>query len=191
VHNPAANFKLGSGKARIVQMLQRGVTVALGADGAASSDNQSMFQIMKLAGLEHNMNYSGQKDWIAARQTFDMVTKGGSAVLLQSGRLGVLKEGALADIVLFDLTTIENAAIHDPFMHMVYCETGVSADTVIVDGKIIIRGRKFLAADEKEIAKRIRLEVERRGKLTAGKDWRIKHKDQYNRFLSKIYDVTV
>ncbi|HEM62045.1 MAG TPA: amidohydrolase, partial [Chloroflexi bacterium] len=72
VHNPASNLRIGSGFAPIIDMLEKGVKVALGADGSASSDNQIMFDAMKLAALIHNVRSTDHRRWPSTRDVLRM-----------------------------------------------------------------------------------------------------------------------
>ena len=86
-------------------MVQRGVHVALACDGAASNDNQVMFDAMKVAGLMHTVREPNHHRWLAARQIVGMATMEGARVLRLEGQVGVVRPGALADLTLLDLTT--------------------------------------------------------------------------------------
>lgn len=156
VHNPASNLKLGSGLAPIRRMLDAGVTVALGADGSASSDNQVMFDALKLAGLIHNVKEVDADRWVSAREAFSLATRGGATVMGHSGDLGVIAPGALADLVLLDLKSIHWVPLNDPFRQLVFCETGRSVHTVIVDGQVVVEGGLLLTVEEEEIVREVR-----------------------------------
>ncbi len=147
VHNPAANLKLGSGLMAMREMLDRGITVALGVDGACSSDNQNMFDAIKLAALIHNLKHHDPKTWITAREAFEAGTIGGAAALLLGDRLGSLRSGQLADIVLLDTRTATLAPMNDAYGMLVHCETGASVRHVIVNGEVVVRDRKLLTLD--------------------------------------------
>ncbi|MDW8396232.1 MAG: amidohydrolase family protein [Anaerolineae bacterium] len=144
VHNPAANLKLGSGLMPLRAMLDRGVTVALGVDGACSSDNQNLFDAIKLAALIHNLNHHDPSTWITAREAFEAGTLGGAAALLLHDQLGALREGWLADIVLLELNTPLLAPANDAYGMLVHCETGQSVRHVIVNGRVVVRDRRLL-----------------------------------------------
>jgi cytosine/adenosine deaminase-related metal-dependent hydrolase len=144
VHNPAANLKLGSGLMAMREMLQRGVTIALGVDGACSSDNQSMWDAVKLAALIHNLKDIDPTSWVTAREAFEIGTRGGAAALLHAGELGELKAGYLADIVLLDERTPVLAPMNDAYGMLVHCETGSSVRHVIVNGELVVRDGKLL-----------------------------------------------
>jgi 5-methylthioadenosine/S-adenosylhomocysteine deaminase len=147
VHNPAANLKLGSGLMAMREMLARGVTVALGVDGACSSDNQNMFDAVKLAALIHNLKDIDPRTWITAREAFEAGTVGGAAAMLLRGQVGALQSGMLADIALLDTRNATLAPMNDAYGMLAHCETGASVRHVIVNGQVVVRDRKLLTMD--------------------------------------------
>jgi cytosine/adenosine deaminase-related metal-dependent hydrolase len=147
VHNPAANLKLGSGLMALREMLDRGITVALGVDGACSSDNQSMFDAVKLAALIHNLKDHDPETWITTREAFEAGTLGSAAAMLLGGRVGVLQTGMLADIALLDTRNALLAPMNDAYGMLVHCETGASVKHVIVNGEVVVRDRELQTID--------------------------------------------
>ena len=160
VHNPAANLKLGSGLMALREMLDRGVTVALGVDGACSNDNQNLFETVKLAALIHNLKHHDPQMWINAREAVEAATLGGAAVLLMKDELGELKPGKLADIVLLDERSPAISPINDAYGLLAYCETGGSVTHVIVNGEIVVRDRKIVTFDAAAIEREFRARVD-------------------------------
>jgi 5-methylthioadenosine/S-adenosylhomocysteine deaminase len=156
VHNPASNLRLGSGFSPIIEMLERGIRVALGTDGSASSDNQIMFDAMKLAGLIHNLRSTDRHRWPSSRDIVRMATSNGAAVLGLEDDLGELKPGKLADIVLLDTSTLLFTPFNDAFRHLCYTENGSSVHTVIVDGRVVVEDGQVLTANEESIAEEAR-----------------------------------
>ena len=149
VHNPAANLKLGSGLAPVRTMLDMGVNVALGTDGAASSDNQVLFEALRLAAMIHN---AGDHDrWISAHEAWRMATDGGARVMGLTDQVGKLQEGYLADIVLLDLDSPHLVPLNDPIRHMAFCESGASVRSVVIDGEVVMHDEIMEAFDEKAI----------------------------------------
>jgi cytosine/adenosine deaminase-related metal-dependent hydrolase len=151
VHNPAANLKLGSGLAPIRAMLDLGVNVALGTDGAASSDNQVLFEALRLAALIHNTGDPDPARWISAREAWRMATEGGARVLGLAEQVGELRRGYLADIVLLDLDSPHLSPLNDPVRQMAFCESGASVRSVVVDGRVILHEGRIEAFDEQAI----------------------------------------
>src|SRR3989441_2003281 len=100
-HNPASNLRLGSGIAAVREMLDRGVTVGLGSDGSMSSDNQNLFEAMRLAGLVGNVRFPHWTErWLTAADVWRMATLGSARAVGQGGELGAIEPGRRADLVL-------------------------------------------------------------------------------------------
>jgi 5-methylthioadenosine/S-adenosylhomocysteine deaminase len=165
VHNPASNLRLGSGFSPVIEMLERGIKVALGTDGSASSDNQIMFDGMKLAGLIHNLRSTDHHRWPSSRDVVRMATSNGAAALGMEDDLGELKPGKLADIVLLDTSTLLFTPFNDAFRHLCYTENGSSVHTVIVDGTVVVEDGRVLTVDEESLAEEAR---EAWGRMSSG-----------------------
>jgi 5-methylthioadenosine/S-adenosylhomocysteine deaminase len=148
VHNAVCNLKLGSGFAPVLKMVERGVQVALACDGAGSNDNQVMFDVMKTAALMHTVRDQCHHNWLHASKIIQMATIEGARVLRSEGELGVIRPGMLADLVLLDMTTAAFTPLNDPYQHLVFCETGSSVRTVIVNGRVIVEDGKLQTVDE-------------------------------------------
>lgn len=157
-HNPGSNMKLASGIAPVPRLLSEGVCVALGTDGASSNNNLDMLEEINLAAMLHKVaNYDPEA--VPAGEALRMGTMyGAKAVGLSS--VGVLKEGCKADLVLFDMNGPAWTPRHDPVSLLVYSANASSADTVIVDGRILMEKRELLTLDEE----RIMFETKRRVK---------------------------
>lgn len=156
VHNPVSNLRLGSGRFPFMEARQMGVSVALGSDGSASNDSQNMFGVLKLTGLLHNSPGIDHRNWPGPLNILEAATQGGADALGLSNDLGRLAPGQLADLVLFDLNTSAFLPLRDPYLHLVYCETGTSVTTVLVDGKIVVESGAVCAVDEESVRRELR-----------------------------------
>jgi cytosine/adenosine deaminase-related metal-dependent hydrolase len=156
VHNPISNLRLGSGRFPFTRARQLGVSVALGSDGSASNDNQNMFEVLKLTGLLHNQPGEDYRQWPAAAEILAAATRGGAEALGLPHDLGRIAPGQLADLVLLDLRASAFLPLRDPFLHLVYCETGNSVRTVIVDGKIVVEHGTICSIHEEDVRQEIR-----------------------------------
>lgn len=145
VHNPAANLRLGSGLAPIVALLEAGATVALGSDGAASSDNHNLWEAIRLATLIHN-DAEGDR-WLTSAQSLAMATTGGAAVLGLGDSLGSLRAGAIADIALIDRTGDGLAGAVDTTAALALSESGRGVRHVVVDGRLVVRDGRCTTVD--------------------------------------------
>jgi len=153
VHNPSSNAKLGSGFARVREMLDRGISVALGSDGGDTSDGYSMFDQMKMAAVMRRCSVPDFESWISASEAFSMATVGGSKTLgIRAGRIA---PGHLADICILRPTTRMWPAT-DLVQNLVYSENGRSVDTVLVGGEVVLEDGKSVRIDESELAAQAR-----------------------------------
>ena len=145
VHNPCSNAKLGSGLARIREMLDRGITVALGSDGGDTSDGYSLFDQMKMAAVMRRCSEPDFNTWITATECLTMATTGGAQALgLRAGRIA---PGHLADIcILKPGTRMWPAA--DLAQALVYSENGRSVDTMLVGGDVVLENGESPRIDE-------------------------------------------
>jgi 5-methylthioadenosine/S-adenosylhomocysteine deaminase len=132
VHNPAANARLRSGRARVADLLAAGVSVGIGTDGAASSDDQQMWFAMRLATLLHR---GPDEDWVSCPDALSMATVAGGRALGVEG-LGTLAVGAPADIALLDRASFGLAGLE---ASLVLSETGASVRHVVVAGDVVVR----------------------------------------------------
>jgi 5-methylthioadenosine/S-adenosylhomocysteine deaminase len=148
-HNPESNMKLASGIAPIPELLEAGVTVGIGTDGAASNNNLDMFEEMRTAALLHKVNKADPLV-LPAAQALAMATRdGASSLMLQE--LGVLQPGYLADMILVDINQAHLYPRHNLVAHMVYAAQASDVDTVIIDGKIVMEQRKILTIDKERV----------------------------------------
>jgi len=152
-HNPESNMKLASGIAPVPQMLAEGINVALGTDGAASNNNLDMMEEMRSAALLHKVN-TYDPTTIPSYQALEMATRNGGKVL-GINDIGVIKQGCKADIILIDFEKPHLYPRHDVVAHTVYAAQSSDVDTVIIDGKVIMRQGKVLTMDEKSIMENV------------------------------------
>ena len=162
VHNPASNLRLGSGIAPVRRMLERGLNVALGSDGSISSDNQDMFEAMRLAGLVSRADTGLEPSaWIDAADAFERATLAGARALGCGEELGALEPGRRADVVLLRADSAFLRPRTDLLNALVFAETGASVDTVLVDGRIVLEHGRVVGVDEPAIRSRAQESVAR------------------------------
>ena len=148
-HNPGSNMKLASGIAPVTKLLSKGVTVALGTDGASSNNNLDMLEEIRLAALLAKVDTLDPLA-VPAAQALQMATENG-AEALGLKNIGRLEAGYKADIVLWDMSGVEWYPPQNPLSLLVYSANAASADTVIVDGKILMENRELKTLDEEKI----------------------------------------
>jgi len=151
VHNPESNLKIGAGIAPIVDMAARGVTIALGTDGAGTNDNLIMHEAMRLAAVLHRPANASRQRWFSADDVLHMATHGGAAALCQGGQIGSIEAGKRADLVLYRLDAPWWIPVNDASSQLVFAENGSSVDTVIVDGRPLVEGGRITAFDAKAV----------------------------------------
>lgn len=150
-HNPTSNLKLASGFAPIPKYLQRGITVALGPDGTASNNDLDMWEEMRLAALLHKAT-TGDPTAISAQQALLMATREGARALDLDDEIGTLEAGKKADIILVDFDKPHLTPRHNVVSHLVYAAKAADVDTVLIDGKVLLRDGQFTALDAKQIS---------------------------------------
>lgn len=149
-HNPTSNLKLGSGISPVPLMLEAGVNIALGTDGAASNNNLNMFEEMHMAALLHK-GVGQNPELITARQVVQMATVNGANAIGFGNDTGVLKAGMKADLILLDTDKPHMTPLNDSYSAVVYSAQGSDVDTVIVDGNILMENRALKTIDEEKV----------------------------------------
>ncbi|AEY66738.1 amidohydrolase [Clostridium sp. BNL1100] len=149
VHNPTSNLKLGSGIARVPEMMDMGINVCLGTDGAASNNNLNMFEEMNLAAILHK-GVAMNPQLMKAHDVLRMGTVNGARAI-GFDDTGILSEGMKADIILVDTDKPHFYPKNDPMAMIVYSAQAADVDTVIVDGNILMKNREFTQIDEEKI----------------------------------------
>ena len=135
VHNPVSNLKLASGFARVRDMVQAGVPVSLGTDGACSNNSLDMFETMKLAAILAK-GYSGDATALPAMQALKMATAEGARIFRTPG-LGTLVPGAPADMIALNLDEPNLCPMFNETSHAVYASSGKDCVFTMVEGKIL------------------------------------------------------
>jgi 5-methylthioadenosine/S-adenosylhomocysteine deaminase len=151
VHCPCCNTKLGSGVAKVPEMLKKGINVALGSDGAPSNNNLDMFVEMRQASLIHKLRLGA--DAMPAQDVLKMaITRGAKAIGMQD-QIGSLEEGKLADIIILDdgglsAAPVRNFEQEDLVRRLVSSYQSSSVQTSIIDGQLVMENRRLLTMDE-------------------------------------------
>ena len=149
-HNPVSNMMLGDGVAPAVEMLRRGVNVALGTDGAASNHSQDLFDTMKAASLLQKVHHQ-DAGVIKPYDVLRMATIGGAKALGLDSLCGSIEVGKRADLILVNIDAAHLQPVNDIFSQIVHCAKASDVQTVIINGEIIMRERQFVHLDEKKI----------------------------------------
>lgn len=150
ITNPASNMKLGNGFAPVPKMLEKGINLCIGTDGAASNNSLNMFHEMNLLGLIHKGNQQ-KADCVSAREIFRMATIQGAKALGMDANIGSIEIGKKADLAILNLRTPSMTPRNDLLAGLCYSANGSEVETVIIDGKITMENRKVLTLDEERI----------------------------------------
>ncbi|MCX8028212.1 MAG: amidohydrolase [Thermodesulfovibrionales bacterium] len=148
-HCIESNLKLSSGIAPIPEMINAGVKVSLGTDGAASNNDLSMIGEMSTTAKVHKA-ISKDPTILDSKTVLLMATRWGAEALGMGDRLGSLQEGKFADIILIDIRKPHLSPIYNIYSHIVYSLNSADVDTVIINGKIIMENRSVITIDEDE-----------------------------------------
>jgi cytosine/adenosine deaminase-related metal-dependent hydrolase len=160
VHCPGANLKLASGIAPVPELLAAGVNVALGGDGAPCNNTLDAFHEMRLAATLH-LPRAGPRAMPAA-EVLAMATIRGARALGRADEIGSLEAGKRADLAIIDIRAPHcQPAGADPHATLVYCARASDVTDVIVEGKMIVRGRKLLTLDAARLAAQAPAEARR------------------------------
>ncbi len=155
VHCPESQLKLASGLTPVPKLLEAGVKVGLGTDGAASNNDLDMFGEMGTAAKVHKM-IAGDPTVVHARQALGMATLQAARVLGLEDRLGSLEVGKRGDIIVLDLDGPHTVPVYNITSHLVYAAHSSDVRTAIIDGRVVMRDRELLTLDEVEIFARAR-----------------------------------
>ena len=154
-NNPSSNMKTAAGVSPVPNMLAAGLAVGLGTDGAASNNNQDMFEEMDLAAKLQKITKMDPRA-LPAEQVVEMATIGGARALHMDKEIGSLEVGKKADLILVDTTAPHATPMYNVYSELVYALKASDVKTVIVGGRVVMRDRRMLTLDEPQILARAR-----------------------------------
>jgi 5-methylthioadenosine/S-adenosylhomocysteine deaminase len=157
LHCPGSNLKLGSGIAPVAQMRARGVSVSLGADGAACNNHLDMFGEMRLAAALQAVGSGAGA--LTARDVLAMATREGAAALGLEREIGSIEPGKRADLILVGRDGAHLAPDVNPYSTLVYAARPTDVRTVLVDGDILVRDGRLTRCDITELSDTARREA--------------------------------
>jgi 5-methylthioadenosine/S-adenosylhomocysteine deaminase len=150
VHNPQSNMKLASGVAPVPRMLDEGILLGLGTDGAASNNDLNMWEEMDTAAKLHKV-FSGDPKVISAQQAFELATIRGAAALHLEKEIGSLEKGKRADLVILERDALNQIPLYNVYSDLVYATKASDVETVIINGRLVMRNRRLLTLNETAI----------------------------------------
>lgn len=159
VHCPSSNLKLGSGIAPIAKLLEAGISVSLGADGAACNNRLDMFTEMRTAALLQKVLHGPEV--LPAKRVLRMATIDGARALGLDSEIGSIERGKKADLSVVRLDRLHSTPASDPVSALVYSAEAEDVDTVIVDGELVMNEGKLLTINESEMIATANIEAEK------------------------------
>ena len=159
VHCPSSNLKLGSGLAPVTEMLARGVSVSLGADGAPCNNRLDMFTEMRTAALLQKVRHGASA--LPARRVLRMATLDGARALGLDAEVGSIEVGKRADLTVVDLERLHQTPRPDAVSTIVYAAEAADVRTVLIDGRIVLLDGGLQTLREREVIAEARAEFER------------------------------
>lgn len=157
VHCPSSNLKLGSGIAPIAKLLDRDISVSLGADGAACNNRLDMFTEMRTAALLQKALHGPEV--LTAERVLRMATIDGARALGLDAEIGSLEAGKRADVAIVHMDRLHMTPRAEVVSTLVYAAEATDVDTVLVDGRLVMRDRKLLTLDEADVVSQANAEA--------------------------------
>jgi cytosine/adenosine deaminase-related metal-dependent hydrolase len=164
-HCPSSNARLGTGIARLPEMLAAGVPVGLGVDGTASNESGSLGTELRAALLFARARLGPTA--LTARQSLRVATMGGAQVLGRETELGSLEAGKLADVAVWQLDTAEHSSIQDKVAALVMGALPPLA-LLLVNGRAVVAGGRLTTGDEDRVARENRVQAGRLARIASG-----------------------
>ncbi|HIY68109.1 MAG TPA: amidohydrolase [Candidatus Alistipes intestinigallinarum] len=154
-HNPQSNMKISSGVAPVEALRRAGALVTVATDGTCSNNDLDLWEELRTAAFLQK-SATGDPTALPAWEALRMATANGARAMgYADGELGVLREGALADLIVVDLQKPHLQPIHDVVSNLVYCGKAADVDTVVVDGRIVVENRRIEGVDLAELYGRV------------------------------------
>lgn len=148
--NPKSNMKLGNGFAPISKMLEKGINICIGTDGAASNNSLNLFSEMNAAALIYKGSERNAQA-VSAAQVFNFATVNAAKALGFTDKIGTIEENKKADLVILDLKHPQLNPRRNLVSALSYSANGQEVDTVIVEGKILMENRELKTIDEEKV----------------------------------------
>ncbi len=157
-HCPSSNLKLGSGFAPIVEMLNRGISVSLGADGAPCNNRLDMFTEMRTAALIQKALHGAEA--LPALTMLRMATIDGARALGLGKEIGSIEVGKRADLMLLNLEALHTTPHPDPVSAIVYAAEVSDVKTVMIDGRVLMHEGEMTTVDQQAVMHAARVQAE-------------------------------
>ncbi|MCH7895078.1 MAG: amidohydrolase family protein, partial [Proteobacteria bacterium] len=145
-----SNMKTSAGVSPVVDMLAAGVKIGLGTDGAASNNDLDMWEEMRLAAFLQKVS-TMDPEALPASAVLQMATSGGAQAIGLGAEIGSLTVGRRADLIQVDFSDVHFVPTYDVVSHLVYVADEQDVETVIVDGKIVVKDKQVLTVDTRRV----------------------------------------
>ena len=160
-HNPQSNMKISSGVAPVEALRRAGALVTVATDGTCSNNDLDLWEELRTATFLQK-SATGDPTALPAWEALRMATVNGARAMgYADGDLGVLREGALADLIVVDLQKPHLQPLHDVVSNLVYCGKAADVETVVVDGRIVVEERRVVGVDLPDLYGRVAAAVRR------------------------------
>ena len=159
-HNPAAAMKVVLGFASIPEMLDKGIPVSIGTDGAPSNNRMDMMRDMYLTSLIHK-GRTLNPEVVYAEQILEMATLNGAKCALMENVIGSLEVGKKADMIILNGNDIHSLPMHNPIGNIVYSMSSQNVESTICDGKWLMKEREIVVLNEAELLEKVKLQAEK------------------------------
>lgn len=154
-HNPVAAMRVVLGFARIPEMIEKGITVGIGTDGAPSNNRMDMMRDMYLTSLLHKGRTLDPKT-VSAETVLEMATINGAKCALMEKEIGSLEVGKKADLIILNPNTIHSLPMIDPIANIIYAMSSENVESTMCNGKWLMKEKEILFLDEKELLEKIK-----------------------------------
>lgn len=153
-HNIGANSKGAKGVMPIIKMMKKGINIGLGSDGPMSGNTLDIITQMSQVGKIHKL-FNKDRTILPSVELVEMATLGGAKVLGIDKEVGSIEVGKKADLTLIETKSVNMQPIYDYYSAVVYSSNPGNVDTVVVDGVVVVRGKKLVSGDFLRIRKNL------------------------------------
>jgi 5-methylthioadenosine/S-adenosylhomocysteine deaminase len=151
IHNPTSNMKIASGISPVTEMLQAGVRVGIGTDGAASNNDLDLWEEMRLASLLQKVDRMNP-EVMSATTVLTMATRGGATAIGLGDVVGSLEVGKRADLIQVAFDDVHHVPTYDVISHLVWVTDEQDVTSVVIDGKVLMKEQEMLTIDTNRVA---------------------------------------
>jgi 5-methylthioadenosine/S-adenosylhomocysteine deaminase len=151
IHNPTSNMKIASGISPVTEMLEAGVRVGIGTDGAASNNDLDLWEEMRLASLLQKVDRMNPEA-MSATTVLTMATRGGATAVGLGEAVGSLEVGKRADLIQVAFDDVHHVPTYDVISHLVWVTDEQDVTSVVVDGKLLMKEQEILTIDTDRVA---------------------------------------